>query len=177
LTRRAVALNGICKSITRITRTVNQPVTGVTGGCDLIGARCTRDCGRVGTVATRSTGTTRTVNQPVTGVTGGCDLIGARCTRDCGRVGTVATGAAIVATGNVIFHSRSILSTWASFTGVGFDEGIQFWGCHVRARVATTVPTVGAGRRGKELRPLLTAHCACEATIFKHIEHHPSSIT
>ena len=55
----AVALNGICRSRTLTTRTVDQSVTGVTGGCNLIGARSTRDRGRVGTVATRSTGTTR----------------------------------------------------------------------------------------------------------------------
>ena len=113
---------------------------------------------------------TRTSDQPVTGVTSGRDLIGARRTRDRGRVDTVATGAAIVATGNVIINSRSMLSSWTILTGVGFDEGIQFWGCHVRARVATTVPTVGAGRRGKGTRPLPTAHCAFEATAVKDWE-------
>ena len=108
MTHRAVALNSKCKSITRNTRTSDQPVTGVTVGCDLVSARRTRDRGRVGAVAARSTGlthcavalngirksitrTTRTSDQPVTGVTGGCDLIGAVSTRDRGCVGTVAT--------------------------------------------------------------------------------------
>ena len=46
----------------------DQPVTGVAGGCDLIGARSTRDRGRVGTVATRSTSTTRGAGGASTGV-------------------------------------------------------------------------------------------------------------
>ena len=50
------------------TRIRDQPVTGVTGGCDLIGARCTRDCGCVGTVATCSTGCTRGTGGASTGV-------------------------------------------------------------------------------------------------------------
>ena len=101
-------MNSVCISSTRNTRTSDQPVTGVTGGCDLIGARSTRDRGRVGTFATRGTGltlcavqgnsvckritrTTRIRDQPVTGVAGGCDLVGVRCTHDRGRVGAVAT--------------------------------------------------------------------------------------
>jgi hypothetical protein len=68
LTHCAVALNGKCISITRNTRTSDQPVTGVTGGCDLIGARRARDRCRVGTVATRSTGLTRGAGGASTGV-------------------------------------------------------------------------------------------------------------
>ena len=63
----------------------------------------------------------------------------------------VAAARAIVnTTGVIVGHSRSRIPTiWTSLTGVGFDKAIQFWRCHVRARVAATVPTVGAGRRGK----------------------------
>jgi len=92
LTLRAVALNGVCKRITRNTRTANNPVASVTGGCDLIDARSTRDRGRIGTIATGCTRCTRGAVQPVTGVTGGRDLIGAIGTRDCGHVGTGANG-------------------------------------------------------------------------------------
>ena len=45
-----------------------QPVTSVTGGCNLIGARSTRDRGRVGTFARRSTSTTRGAGGASTGV-------------------------------------------------------------------------------------------------------------
>ena len=53
MTRRSVALNGIRRGSTCTTRTSDQPVTGVTGGCDLIGAIGAGDRGRVGTVASR----------------------------------------------------------------------------------------------------------------------------
>ena len=45
-----------------------QPVTRVTGGRNLIGARSTRDRGRVGTFATRSTSTTGGAGGASTGV-------------------------------------------------------------------------------------------------------------
>ena len=64
----AVVFNGIRSCFTLNTRISNQPVTGVAGGCDLIGARRTRDRGRVGTVATRSTSTTRGAGGASTGV-------------------------------------------------------------------------------------------------------------
>ena len=42
----------------------------------------------------------------------------------------VFAGAAIVATGNVIILSRSILSTWASFTGGCIGKWVQSGFCH-----------------------------------------------
>ena len=48
--------------------TSDQRVTGVASGRNLIGARRTRDRGRVGTVATRSTSTTRGAGGASTGV-------------------------------------------------------------------------------------------------------------
>ena len=64
---RAAAVNVVARRV-GIACTPDQRVPGVTGGCDVIGARSTRDRGRVGTVATRSTGTTRGAGGASTGV-------------------------------------------------------------------------------------------------------------
>jgi hypothetical protein len=126
---RAAAVNVVARRV-GIASTPEQRVTGVTGGRNLIDARRTRDRSRVGTVATCSTRTARTSVQPVTSLTGGRNLIDTRRTRDRSRIGTVATCAAIVAIGNVIINSRSMLSNWASFTGSCIVKWVQSGLCH-----------------------------------------------
>ena len=61
-------MNSKCKSITRNTRTSDQPVTGVASGRDLVGVIGTRDRGRVGTVASRSTWRTSSTSVSCPGI-------------------------------------------------------------------------------------------------------------
>jgi hypothetical protein len=66
------------------------------------------------------------------------------------------------------------LTCWAILTGIGFDEWVQFWICHVTARVATTVPSSAASKTIKcafptrQRQPCTATQCSFEATVGKY---------